>query len=382
MLHRVRERVMASPIAPVHASGVVSIFVAVPVAVLAAAAVVPPWHGEGPWGGGWAAAALTGAILAVFTMLAGTVWLLIADWMVEIRSRAAWATIGIVSDECSSVPVVNRADRRDHLYPRGTLDNEAVWAVLRAHRHSIPSNAVESVTDMEGTDGRGAAVRSVPSITQRASAACGAEPISTDNGCDPTHTPAVETGLRVISADSKPALQVRKALPSRVTVIATRGSKARPDCGARLAIRARRIASGSPADAWPNSYPTVRMMGLPKIISNIIVRAQGDDGLTDGERLARPKLDSDRIKSRSFRDSKHCWIKRTSGKPRATWHRQEVRRDNLRRGKAPGNRARRALARQAAREDDAAEHVAERSASLDADTVSSGRDSSDRDDTG
>lgn len=381
MLDRGRERVIAPPIAAACALEVVSIFVAVPVAALSVA--VPPWHGEGLWGGGWATVALASAILAVVSMLAGTVWLCLAGWMAEVRSRSAWTANGIVTDECSSVPL-NRPDQQDRLYPRATLDNQAVWAVLRAHRHSIPSNAVETVTDMAGTDVWVAAVPSVPSMTELAGAAAyGAEPISTDNGCDPTQTPAVGTALRVVSADSRPALQVRKAFPSRVTVMATRGSKARPDCGARLAIRARRIASGSQADAWPNSYPTVRVMGLPiKITSNIIVRAQGDDGLIDGERLARPKLDSDRIRAGP---SATASIAGSTG-PAASRERHGI---SKRLDATTSAEAKRqvialaeALARQAAREDDAAEHVAERSASLDADTVGGGRDSSDRDDTG
>jgi hypothetical protein len=120
-------------------------------------------------------------------------------------------------------------------------------------------------------------------------------------------------------------------------------------------------------------------MGLPiRIVSNIFVRAQGDYGPLDEERLPRPKLDSSRIRAGpcTAGSTRHA-----EGRP---GHQTCKELDSIgcREAKRQVIALAEALARQAAREDDAAEHAAERSAGLDADTLSFGRNGGEDDTSG
>ena len=360
---RVREPTGTS----VRASEVGSIFVGVPVGLLCVATMVFAWHGEAPRGGGLATAALTAAILAVVSLLAGAVWLSIADWMVEIRTRATWAAIAAV--ECGSVPLADAPDQYDYLYQYAGEDDEAVRAVLRTHCHSVPSSAVKDVTGIEGADERVGSLPSVPPIAQLAAAASCAERRATDNGCNPTRTPAMGAALRVVSGVNKTRPEVRKAFRAVASAVAASGRKGR---AARIATGCRRTVNGSRGDAGPDLYPTLKVMGLPiKIVSDIFIRAQqGEDG--PEERLPRPKLDSDRIRAGPP-------ICGSNGPAEGQARHQSIACANAKRQVIALAEA---LARQAAREDDAAEHIAERSASADADTLASGRNGGDSDASG
>ena len=376
MLVGVRERLMQPPGTAVCASEIGPIFVAVPVTVLCLATFISAWHGEAPWGGGLAAAALAVAILAVVSLLAGAVWLSIADSMTEIRRRAAWAAIGAVTDQLSNVPPIDALDQCYHLNPYVAVDDGAVRAVLDAHRHSMPLRAAEEVTGTEGADERVASLASVPSIPQVALAASGADSFATDNACSPMGRLAIGAALRVVSSVNKTGSDARKSFRMIPYSVAPSDSRA---SATNIAARSRRTVNGGRGDDWSECSARPGVMGLPiRIVSNIFVRAQAENGPLDDERLTRPKLDSSRIRAGPS----------TAGS------------DGL-----PGNRARHqtckeldsigcteakrqvialaeALARQAAREDDAAEHAAERSAGPDADTLGFGRNGGEDDTSG
>ena len=368
MLVGIRQRQMHPPGTSVCAAEVGPMFVGIPVTVLCLATVVSAWHGEAPGGGGLARAALTAAVLAVVSLLAGAVWLSISDWMAEISSRVTWAAIGPVTDEFSSVPLVDAPDRED-LYPPAVA-NERVRAVLDAHRHWVPASAVEDVTDL-----RAASLPSVASIAQVPSVRSGADSIATDNGCRPTGTLAFGAALRVVSG-VRP--EVRKACRKVASAVAASGSKAR---GARIAIRSRCIVNGSRWDAWSEPNPRHWVMGLPiNVVSNIFVRAQGDNGPVDEKRPPRPTLDSPRIRAGpgatvSIRGStgpvgsRACRDKELDATAYAGARRRVI-------------ALAEALARQAAREDDAADDAAGRSVGPDAGTLSFGRNGADGDASG
>ena len=119
-------------------------------AVLWTAAIAPPLRVAAP-SAGWAVdAALMIALIAIATMLVAAVGLVAADWWAEIKSRNAYAAIGVASDDLITPPVVQATNQ---LYPPA-VDNEALWAVLRANRHAPRSVALKTVSDMWSADVR------------------------------------------------------------------------------------------------------------------------------------------------------------------------------------------------------------------------------------
>jgi hypothetical protein len=305
--------------------------------------------------------ALTAAILAVVSLFAGAVWLSISDWMAGVRSRVTWAAIGAVTGEFSSVPLVDPPDPDDP-YPHAQ-GNGTVRAVLHAHRHSMPASAVEDVRGIEGTDRRTASLPSVASIAEVTSVRSGADSFATDNACRPMGTLAIGAALRVVSSVNKTGSNARKSFRTIASAVAPSGSTAR---GANVAARSRRTVNGSRGDDWSESFPRPWVMGRPiRIVSNIFVRAQGDNGPLGEERLPRPKLDSSRIRAGPS----------TAGSTEPAGNRarhqtcKELDSIGCTEAKRQVIALAEALARQAAREDDAAENAAERSAGPDADNA-------------
>jgi hypothetical protein len=239
----IRERLMQSCGASVCPSEVGRIFVGVPVALLCMVTVESAWHGEAPWGSGLTTAALTAAILAVVSLFAGAVWLSISNWMAGVRSRVTWAAIGAVTDESSSVPLVDPPNP-DDLYPH-VLGNETIRAVLHAHRHSMPVRAVGDVRGMEGTDRRTASLPSTASIAEISSVLSGADSFPTDNACRPTGTLAIGAALRVVSSVNKTGSNARQSFRTIASDVAPSGGKAR---GANVAARSRRTVNGGRGD--------------------------------------------------------------------------------------------------------------------------------------
>jgi hypothetical protein len=140
----IRQRQMQAPGTSVCASEVGPIFVGVPVALLCVVSVVSAWHGEAPWGGGLITAALTAAIIAVLSLFAGAVWLSICDWMTEVRSRVTWAAIGVVTDEFSSVALVDAPDP-DDLYLSMAPRKGASAAAIRSSNAAIVASSCSMV---------------------------------------------------------------------------------------------------------------------------------------------------------------------------------------------------------------------------------------------
>ena len=370
----VRARLMQPPGTSVCAAEVGPIFVGIPVALLCVVTVVSAWHGEPPWGDGLTMAALTAAILAVVSLFAGAVWLSISDWMAEVRGRVTWTGIGAVTDECSSVPLVDAPDP-DDLYPHA-VGNETVRAVLHAHRRSIPASAVEDVTGMEGTDGRAASLPSVASIAQVTSVRSGADSSATDSATRPMGTLAIGVALRVVSSVNKTGSDARKSSRTIASAVAPSGSKER---GANVTARSRRTVNGSWGDGWSESCPRPGVMGLPiRIVSNIFVRAQAENGPLDEERMPRPKLDSSRIRAGPSTAGSTC----PAGNRARHQTCKELDSIGCTEAKRQVIALAEALARQAAREDDAAEHAAERSVGPDAGTLTFRRNGADGDASG
>ena len=116
-------------------------------------------------------------------------------------------------------------------------------------------------------------------------------------------------------------------------------------------------------------------MGLPiRIVSNIFVRAQADNGPLDEEGLPRPKLDSSRIRAGPYTAGSTC----PAGNRARHQTCKELDSIGCTEAKRQVIALAEALARQAAREDDAAERLA----GPDGDTLGFGRNGGEDDTSG
>jgi hypothetical protein len=311
----------------------------------------------------WASeVALTAAVMAVATMLVAAIGLAAADWLSEIKSRRDWAAIGIAADDLVTPPLVQASDQRDHFYPP-VVNNEALWAVLRANRHAARSSVDVRSTDVEA--GTWMPVRKTP---LPATAAPVVGTISKDERTGTAGGSVVDVvALRRVATGAKhgaqEALRVRAsvgltAVPSRPWQLNGMGVNG-------LAARRTRLAANDrPWAGWPGPDQRSAPHAVPiKIVSDITILGQGKRPPSGGEPPpCAPPGGSVRSTSVSARTSivastasdrrphPRAAIKSLDPSASAEMHRQLI-------------ALAEALARQAAREDDAAEHLLVRSRS-------------------
>ena len=239
-------------------------------------------------------------------LLAAMVRLAVLDWLAERQSRRAWTAIGAGPDDLAIAPVVDAPDQRDHPYVPVAPD-AAVWDILRAHRHAVPLGAAGPESDACSTD-------------------AGVDPLR----CEPQDSLLPRTAF---IAEANPADEIRDRAASAIAdrVGLRRDGKVRCRRRVRFATEARRVANA----AWPSPHRGLRVLGIPiRIVSDIVVVGQGEKEPPPG-------------------DPPHQQLNGSTTRPFTAV--AEARRQVVALAEA--------LARQAAREDDAAEAAEERSRS-------------------
>jgi hypothetical protein len=314
-----------------------------------AAGSVP--HVDTAWA---AAAALVVATLALGALLAAAVRLAAMDWLAEIRTRAAWtAAIAPLHTTLTSEHALG-----DQRYAPAGHD-EAVNAILRAHRHTVPRHAVEPMAEPESSDRTNQTGSSRPIGAQEF-------PANVSDG----HSTAPRLGrLDIIvgepsdgferSGTRAGAEQAREAwtVVHSSAPLASGGWRKRQARGRfRLATRVLRIVNGG---AWNVAGSSLRAIGVSvRFTSDIVVLGQGKNGRTETQPLPGVPLNGGPIRAGPATS-----IAGSTAASPTRHHRHQADPTALAEARRQVIALAEALAREAAREDDAAEQREERSRS-------------------
>jgi hypothetical protein len=307
------------------------------VAAVCLAATALTWSGQGQWEPGLADAAVVGATVILAYFLVAMVRLAVLDWLAARQSRRAWTAIGARTDEGATVPVVGGPDQGDHAYATIARD-PAVWAILRAHRHAVPLIPTEVAPKV------GPLPRVQDALLLGAAPAAASRHPADKGGDDAVAAPGNEAdGHDEIHWEARKGF--RTVAPAAATI--------RRQLGPVLTTQVRLVANA----AWPGS--ALRVLDVPvKIISDIVVTAEGKKEPPCGETSPPPPLDGCTPGRVTARVAGHA------APTRSRLHRDQAKSLDP----AAAAEARRqiialaeVLARQAAREDDAAENARERS---------------------
>lgn len=291
-------------------------------------------------GGAWGAeAALVTAGMALAAMVAIAAVLAAVDWLAENASRKAWAAIGVAPADLSAVSAVPEPEHGEDSYAPAT-NNKALWALLRAHRLAACPTSL-------GAAGKVSPQASLRTTTSQAKGT-NEIPVPRDHMASGIAKDAIASDIALRASGTHD----RKAAQSQASIRVAHQSKRRGHFGARAATRMRLVANSRPGCAWSDFDQPAVPRRLPiKIVSNIIVLGQGNQRSNDGERPLSAELNG----NTSIAGSNG----RQEPRARLRTFRPEISFDAKRQLIALAE----ALARQAAREDEAAERLAERSRS-------------------
>jgi hypothetical protein len=312
------------------------------------ASAVSAWLGHVQLEPGLGEAALAVAAVTINVLLVAMVRLAILDWRAEKQSRRAWTAIAGIAELATPPPLEALEGSSGDPYAPAP-HNPALWHMLRAHRHVVPVSHTEPVPIIPSADAGAEPLRSAPQSAPLSPAALLPASHPADNGgadAASAHRDAAErdeilkeVGQSFHSAAPAPA-----------------ATKVLRQLGPRVATQVRRVANA----AWPGSYRAVRVLGVPvEIVSDIVV-GQGDKGPSDGGNSPRTRFNGGTAQEGH---RWHCWLGHASTKRTTPGLGQQPGPDNRSRGTTQDRRSGRGLARQAAREDDAAENAKERSRS-------------------
>jgi hypothetical protein len=291
-------------------------------------------------------AALAGATVILAFFLVAMVRLAILDWLTERQSGRAWSAIGTGAEEVATAPVV---EEPEHPYAPA-LPDPAVSAILRAHRHAVPLSPTKAVPDAGNAAPGVGALQDVPQ---------GALLPGTSFVVASTHAGGLDDAVAALSNGvgdhGENRREARKVFHSVAPATAAIGCKLRRQFSSHLATQVRLVANAG----WSGS--ALRVLAVPvKIISDIVTTGQGEKEPPCGKTSPDPLLNGRTPGPFTERVAGHAAPARTgrhrdlakSLDPAAV---AEARRQIVALAEA--------LARQAAREDDAAENAREGSRS-------------------
>jgi hypothetical protein len=224
-----------------------------------------------PASAGWAVeATLTTAAIAASTMLVAAVGLAITDDLVELTSRKAEVATDVVAIDLVILPV-GASDQSNRLYPAG-VNNDTPWALLYANHLGFLSSTTQFVADSGNADCRVDTescasgnvlvflAASAGGILRHSRSECDAFTL-----CDTTNQPGCRAADEVTQKGLTP-------VNSPAPLVAKIGHKAQPDRGA-LVARVRRITNRRLGNEV--LYPTLRVIGVPKVVSDITASPTG-----------------------------------------------------------------------------------------------------------
>jgi hypothetical protein len=331
-------------------------------AVLWTAAISPPLRVAAP-SAGWAVdAVLMVALIAVATMLVAAIGLVTSDWLAELKHRNAYAASGVASDDLITPPVVQASNQ---LYPPA-VDNEALWAVLRANRHALRSIALKTVSDMWCADVKVATWTQVRknALPTTSASVVGTIPEDERTSAVGGSVAGVAASGRVAAAakrDAQEALRVRVAIG--LTAIRSTPWRRNGMGVNRSVYRTQLVANDEPWLASRGPDQRLALHTVPnRIISDIIILGQGKRRPPGGEpppSTPGANVPGTGVSMRTGVVASTAQDRRQHPSAASKRLHPEVSFEAQRQLIALAE----ALARQAAREDDATEHLTERSRS-------------------
>ena len=359
MLEHVHMRAAAVSLTNPRAMPVLaSVFV--PVAALCVAVVGSAWPNEIPSGSSAATATVAGVTVAFAGLLAAAIGLVVMDWLADVRSRAAWTAVSVGA---LGVSLVVEREQADHVYAPAA-PNEAVQAVLRAHRYAVPRLAVEPVDETEHQrDQNRAEPAQLCCAPQTQAAGPVGHPVAWHPGGAEIIGGGAEHGQNGRSADAERTRRAWTVVHSLVPVVSTTRRKREFHYGSRVVKQLRRIDNARAGEAWQGSGSSLWVAGIPiEIVSDIVVLGQHQNGSDGG----KPSPDAQFNGGPSIRAGPSTSIAGSKTRSRTRYHPNQIgsfdptalveaQRQVLAQPET--------LARQAANEDDAAEQLEERSRS-------------------
>jgi hypothetical protein len=311
-------------------------------------------HVETAWSSWTAAVAFVGAALALGTLLAAAVRLVVMDWLAEIRTRAAWpAAIAPLGTTLTS-----EHDLGGQRYAPAGHD-EAVRAILRAHRHMVPCQTVEPMAEFESSDGMNEIGSSRPVGAQKVPAAVpdghstSPRPDRTDMSVGESRDGLERSGTRASAERGREAWTVVHA---SAPLGGASWCKRQARGGFRLATRVLRIVNGG---ARNDAGASLRAIGVPvKVVSGIVVLGQGKNGRSNTEPLPGTPLSGAPIRAGPVTS-----IAGSTAPSTTRHHRHQTDLTALSEARRQVIALAEALARAVAQEDDAAEQREEHSRS-------------------
>jgi hypothetical protein len=290
------------------------------------------------WEPGFVDIALAGATVILAFLIAAMVRLAILDWLTERQSRRPWTAIGARADEAAGAPVVEEPEQSGCPYAPAPHD-PAVWDILRAQRHAVPLSPTEAVP------GAGSAA---PGVGPLQSASQDAILPGTAFVAASANAGGLDDAVAALSNGGGDHDETRREAQKVFHSVAPATATIRRQFNPRLTTQVRLVANAG----WPG--PVLRVLAVPvKIVSDIVVTAQGKNEPPSSKASSHLPLNGRTSASSAARIAGHA------APARSRLHRDLAKSLDP----AAAAEARRqivalaeALARQAAREDDAAEH--------------------------
>jgi hypothetical protein len=354
MPDRVHMTATAPAVRPSRAT-VLAISIALPITALCATAGGLVWPVETGWADWAETAVMTGPTLAVAALLAAMIRLLVMDWWAEIRSHEDWAAIAV---EVTTATLAEHRDQGGHLY-QPTVCDEAVHAVLRAYRHAVPRQWVERAADIGNTHDRDETGLSHSTGLRESSEAVSiGPPLSDSNDVGGELAEALDPST--IGTDASVMRQGWRAVHALAPVTSASRSKCHVRRALRFATPVRRIVNAGAGYTWNGSGSRLRAAGIPiKIVADIVVLGQNQNR-SDGSNPSPGAPGAQFNGGPSIRAGPST---STAGSTPRSRTRQQPNRNSSPDPTALVETQAQVLPRQAAREDDAAEQLEERSLS-------------------
>ena len=258
---------------PALATGVV-----VPLVALSVMAAGSAWPVATQWDSLLAMVVVASASVALVGLIGAAIGLLVMDWLAEVRSRAAWAAVAAGR---STGGLVTEHHQADHIYGPAVHD-ETVQAVLRANRYAVPRPSVEVATERRHDQ---AEPMPLDCALQSPAAGPDGHPTTARHPRRPEiGDGGVDHGAAVRCPNVEGARKAWTVVHSSAPVLRTTWSQREFHHGARVVERLRRTANARTGDAWRGAGSSLRVAGIPiKIVSDIVVLGQDQNGSDGGK---------------------------------------------------------------------------------------------------
>lgn len=237
------------------------------------------WPVATQWDSSLAMVVVASASVALACLIGAAIGLLVVDSLAEIRSRAAWTA---VATGRWSGGLVSEREQADNIY-RPAIHDEAVHAVLRAHRYDLPRISVEPEIDRRHNQSQaepmplGCALQSPAARSVEHEIAWSPRRAVIGGG-------GADHGATVRSANTEEARKAWAVVHTSAPVVRATRSQRQFHHGARLVERLRRTVNARTGEDWRGAGSSLRVAGIPvRLVSDIVVLGQDQNGSDDSK---------------------------------------------------------------------------------------------------